>query len=98
MERSENNYKTLFYFSPLPMWVLDRQSLKFLSVNQAAINHYGYSEGEFLQKSANDIWQWEEEERIFLVKRKRSDEFFKIQIVHRKKDGQLIRVNFTVHH
>ncbi|WBL26944.1 PAS domain-containing protein [Zunongwangia sp. HGR-M22] len=94
IERSENNYKTLFYASPLPMWVLDRQTLKFLSVNQAAINHYGYSEEEFLQKSASKIWDVDEEKKQLLIQKKRTSEFFKDTIGHRKKNGQLIRVNF----
>ena len=30
------------------MWVYDHESLRFLAVNEAAIEHYGYSKDEFL--------------------------------------------------
>ena len=30
------------------MWVLDRETLRFLAVNDAAIYKYGYTRGEFL--------------------------------------------------
>jgi PAS domain S-box-containing protein len=33
--------------APLPMWVYDQESLRFLAVNQAAIDHYGYTREEF---------------------------------------------------
>ena len=29
------------------MWVYDQESLRFLAVNQAAIDHYGYTREEF---------------------------------------------------
>ncbi|GAB3223514.1 PAS domain S-box protein [Algoriphagus aestuariicola] len=55
IQRSEKRYSDLFQLSPLPMWVFDADTLKFLSINQAAINHYGYSEEEFLALSIADL-------------------------------------------
>ncbi|WP_157282862.1 PAS domain-containing protein, partial [Pedobacter antarcticus] len=46
----------LFHSSPLPMWVYDRISLKFLLVNDAAVRVYGYSLAEFLQMEVNELW------------------------------------------
>jgi len=37
------------------MWVLDRDTLMFLQVNEAAIGNYGYSGDEFLAMSLTDI-------------------------------------------
>jgi hypothetical protein len=37
------------------MWVLDRQTLAFLAVNEAAIRHYGFSREEFLSMTIRDI-------------------------------------------
>ena len=34
--------------NPLPMWVYDLGTLRFLEVNNAAVAHYGYSRAEFL--------------------------------------------------
>lgn len=48
IRNSENKYKSLFNYNPMPMWVLDKADLKFLSVNKAATELYGYSEEEFL--------------------------------------------------
>lgn len=50
------NFYSLFEFSPVAMWVYDEQTLKFLDVNLAAVQHYGYSKDEFL---AMDISQLE---------------------------------------
>ena len=49
--QSEEKYRLLFEKSPQPMWIFDTQTLRFLEVNRAAIEHYGYSHEEFL---AND--------------------------------------------
>ena len=45
---SEGQYQLLFERNPLPMWVYDPATLRFLTVNKAAIRHYGYSRKEFL--------------------------------------------------
>lgn len=55
LQESERNYNSLFQLSPLPMWVFDLQTLKFLEVNQAAVKNYGYSEAEFLNMTIKDI-------------------------------------------
>ncbi|MDB5060968.1 MAG: hypothetical protein JWP67_811, partial [Mucilaginibacter sp.] len=55
LAESEKKYSDLFHLSPLPMWVFDIDDLKFLRVNAAAINHYGYTEQEFLSMTIKDI-------------------------------------------
>ncbi|MDF3056626.1 MAG: sensory box protein [Rariglobus sp.] len=45
---SEAQYRLLFTHNPLPMWVCEAGTLRFLAVNAAACDHYGYSEAEFL--------------------------------------------------
>jgi PAS domain S-box-containing protein len=52
---SEAQYRLLFTHNPLPMWVCEAQTLRFLAVNAAASNHYGYSEAEFLGMTISDI-------------------------------------------
>jgi two-component system, sensor histidine kinase and response regulator len=52
---SEERYRTLFERNPQPMWVFDRETLAFLEVNQAAVNHYGYSREEFLRMTIEQI-------------------------------------------
>src|SRR5712671_6862982 len=48
-------YRMLFESSPLPMWVLDAESLRFVSVNDAAVRLYGYTREEFLAMTARAI-------------------------------------------
>src|SRR5262249_5627827 len=40
---SEARYRLLFELSPLPKWVFDLESLRFIEVNAAAVASYGYS-------------------------------------------------------
>lgn len=46
--KTEERYRLLFEANPQPMWVFDRETLRFLAVNDAAVSHYGYSREEFL--------------------------------------------------
>ncbi len=48
-------YRLLFERNPLPMWVFDVKSLYFLAVNDAALQHYGYSRNEFLRMTIKDL-------------------------------------------
>ncbi|MGA8109841.1 MAG: PAS domain S-box protein, partial [Acidobacteriaceae bacterium] len=47
--------RLLFERNPIPMWVFDRATLRFLAVNQAAIRHYGFTRREFLSMTIADI-------------------------------------------
>jgi PAS domain S-box-containing protein len=55
LSESEAKYRFLFANNPQPMWIYDLETLAFLEVNQAAINHYGYSKEEFLSMTIRDI-------------------------------------------
>jgi len=52
---SEERYRSLFDTLPLPMWVVDRESLRFLAVNEAAVARYGYAREELLAMTALEI-------------------------------------------
>jgi diguanylate cyclase (GGDEF)-like protein/PAS domain S-box-containing protein len=45
----------LFAGNPLPMWIYDVKSLRFLEVNESAVRQYGYSRDEFLALTLHDI-------------------------------------------
>ncbi|MXV16504.1 PAS domain S-box protein [Hufsiella ginkgonis] len=53
--RSERQYKQLFLTNPNPMWVYHTESLRFIEVNDATIQKYGYSRKEFLAMTILDI-------------------------------------------
>jgi PAS domain S-box-containing protein len=55
LRKSEEQYRLLFENNPQPMWVFDRETLTFLAVNEAAIQHYGYSREEFLTMTIKEI-------------------------------------------
>lgn len=55
LEESETKYSNLFHMSPQPTWVYDMKSYKFVHVNKAAIELYGYSESEFKDLTIIDI-------------------------------------------
>ena len=52
---SDLQVQDLFMNHPMPMWVFDPQSLRFLTVNNAAVAVYGFTRDEFLAMSARDI-------------------------------------------
>jgi len=45
----------VFESLPFPAFVFDRQTLKFVAVNRAALERYGYSRREFLSMTIEDI-------------------------------------------
>jgi PAS domain S-box-containing protein len=51
----DTQYALLFEQNPQPMFVCDRESMKFLVVNEAAIRMYGFSREEFLELTLLDI-------------------------------------------
>ena len=61
---SRLRFKHLFEAHPQPMWVYDLQTLRFLVVNAAAVDHYGYTEAEFLQLTIKDIRPPDQHERL----------------------------------
>ncbi|MFD1096314.1 PAS domain S-box protein [Salegentibacter chungangensis] len=92
LKESEEKYRTLFESSPLPMWVLDRYTLEFLSVNQAAINLYGYTREEFHKMTVKDLWVEGIAGDIEPVVEKNFHDFFEIKVKHNKKSGELLYV------
>jgi len=52
---TEETFRLVFEGNPLPMWIYDLATLQFLTVNDAAIQRYGYSRDEFLSMTIKDI-------------------------------------------
>ncbi|HVZ17525.1 MAG TPA: PAS domain S-box protein, partial [Terriglobales bacterium] len=63
LREGEKQYRLIFEGSPTPMWVMDLETQKFLEVNEAAVQQYGYSREEFLARSTRDIRPGGETER-----------------------------------
>jgi diguanylate cyclase (GGDEF)-like protein/PAS domain S-box-containing protein len=94
----ENRTRYLFENNPNPMWIYDMETLEFLAVNQAAINHYGYSEQEFLSMTLQDIRLLEDMPRLLEAIAKVSTGFSVPEVWrHCKKDGTHIFVDVSAH-
>lgn len=93
---SEKRYSDLFHLSPVPMLVYDMSTLKYLDVNLAAIERYGYSREEFLSMTVFDIRPEEDIpllQKVINEKQNQLKASFEGIFRHRKKNGQLIRVD-----
>src|SRR3989442_3515825 len=94
--RGADPYRLLFERSPLPMWVCDPETLRFLAVNDAAVRHYGYSRDEFLGMTVKDIRPPEDVPKL-LEAIVRVGPALGSQGVwrHRRRDGTLIDADVT---
>ena len=90
LRNSEEQYRLLFHGNPNPMWVFDLETHAFLEVNEAAIQHYGYSREEFLTKTLADIRQSEKNGRPKTAALDTADR--NVIWRQRRKDGSLIDV------
>jgi len=95
LRESEQRYRTLFDSNPLPMWIYDLESLSFIAVNDAAVQHYGYSREELLSMKITDIRPEEDVASVMTllpnITGRRGPNMFR----HRKKDGTVIEVEIT---
>jgi len=96
LRASEERYRLLFKNNPHPMWVYDLETLEFIAVNQAAVQHYGYTRDEFLNMTVADIRPPQELPRL-LENISPVDVGIEFAGVgqHLKKDGTIIDVEIT---
>lgn len=96
-EQNKQN-RQLFEENPNPMWVFDKESLRFLAVNEAAIDQYGYSKEEFLEMTILDIRPSEDAEKVRTNVSTAPVGFYSSGIWrHIRKDGKLIQVKVSSH-
>jgi two-component system cell cycle sensor histidine kinase/response regulator CckA len=98
LRQSEERYRLLFESNPHPMWVYDLETLRFLTVNEAAIHHYGYTREEFLSLSIADIRPQEDVPLLLEQVSTISGKLNKSGVWrHQRKDGSLIDVEVVSH-
>jgi PAS domain S-box-containing protein len=98
LKQSEQKYRLLYDNNPHSMWVYDSESLRFLTVNNAAINKYGYSKEEFLSMTINDIRPPEDIYGLLKSFSKTKNELQRISYGrHKLKDGTIINVEVHSH-
>jgi PAS domain S-box-containing protein len=94
----EGMLRMLFDGNPQPMWAWDRETLRFVEVNDAAVLKYGYSRAEFLKMRITDIRPAEDVPRLTghvasLRGTYRSPTLWR----HRLRDGTIIDVEIAAH-
>jgi PAS domain S-box-containing protein len=91
-------YRLLFESNPMPMWVYDVRTLRFIDVNDAAVRKYGYTRDEFLTMTIEDIRPREDLEDLRRdVERARHGGQQVGLWRHRTKDGRTIHVEVSAH-
>jgi diguanylate cyclase (GGDEF)-like protein/PAS domain S-box-containing protein len=92
-------YELLFQSNPHPMWIYDLDTLSILTVNDAAVQKYGFSLHEFLSLSIKDIRPPQDVPE--LLKRinqfKESSAVLREVVRHRTKNGVVIDVEVMSH-
>jgi diguanylate cyclase (GGDEF)-like protein/PAS domain S-box-containing protein len=98
LRQLEIQYRQLFDSNPLPMWVFERKTLKFLEVNEAASRQYGFSNREFMTMTIADIRPEEDIADLLEATEKLIHGLEEPTIWrHRKKNGAIIDVEIVGH-
>lgn len=98
LEASELRYRQIFESAPLPMWVAETGVPKFLAVNDAMVEKYGYSRDELLGMSAVDLQLAEDREKVgrqLLERDPAASAHYERR--HVTKSGRLLLVEITAH-
>jgi PAS domain S-box-containing protein len=94
----EQSFRALFAGNPYPMWVYDRETLRILEVNSAAVTTYGYSRDEFLAMSIDEMRPPQEVERLLESLKLGRDVLEQTRPWrHLLKDGRVIDVQIVSH-
>src|ERR1041385_3970115 len=98
LQKQNEEYRLLFEANPLPMYVCDEKTLKFLAANQAAIEHYGYSHEEFLRMTILDIRPADDVSGLQAYLANHAERHHSAGVwKYQKKDGTVIDVEMNWH-
>ncbi|MCK6604914.1 MAG: PAS domain S-box protein [Ignavibacteriaceae bacterium] len=87
-------YQIIIQNNPEPVFVYDTENLRFLDVNEKALQLYGYTRNEFLNLDVTDLYSPEDIQTI-LESSNLSEGYFTGPYRHRKKDGKIINVEIA---
>lgn len=88
LRMSEERYRLLFDSSPMPMWLFDTDTLRFIAVNETAVQKYGFTKAEFLESTILSIHAEEDagvNTKLTAGGRDQLPSMTEVQ--HRRKDG-----------
>jgi diguanylate cyclase (GGDEF)-like protein/PAS domain S-box-containing protein len=87
-----DDFRSLFRTHPSPMWVYDPATLRFLIVNNAAVELYGYAFEDFDAMTVLDLRPADERQRFLNAVEDLSDIDKAERWKHQKANGELIEV------
>lgn len=95
LDKEKEKYEDLFNLSPLPQFLYDMDTLRFLDVNEAAVAEYGYTRAEFLDLTLMDIRPGEDQGLLTDIMSSRviKGSLGNSTVRHMKKNGDIIYVN-----
>jgi PAS domain S-box-containing protein len=98
LKQSEQQYRSMYESNPNPMWIYVPGTMRFISVNDAAVSAYGYSRNEFLEKTILEIRPPEDAEKVIVSAGRLASSINNSGVWrHLKKDGTMIYVSITSH-
>lgn len=96
LQASEGQYRQLFETHPHPMWIYGQHTQRFIAVNEAALQQYGYSRDEWLKLTIRDIRPTEDIPLLEEVTEKNSDGYNNLGTWrHMRKSGEVFPVNIV---
>jgi hypothetical protein len=98
LRKNESILRLLFEHNPMPTWLYEVDSLKFLRVNQAAVKLYGYSHEEFEEMTILAIRPDCEREKAMAYIREMEDNTQEHGFwLHQAKGGKTFEVEIISH-
>lgn len=89
-------FEVLIQNNPDPIFIYEKENLKFLEVNEAAVRFYGYSRDEFLQMDLTDLYSPEDIQTLLeSFGEGTSEGKYSKPFRHRKKDGSSVIVEIS---
>ena len=93
-----NDYTRIFNESPVPMYIFDNETFKFLSINTAALDQYGYTRDEFLELTIDDIRPQKDVAAFRKAINKKNELYLDLgQWRHTRKNGGVFFVHIYAH-
>lgn len=94
--KSQLQYRSFFEANPLPCCVFDTSELRILTVNAAAVQHYGYSREEFTAMTLRELPVAEEQDAFLKALAENASTKHSLRSwKHVTKDGMLIDVDVS---
>jgi PAS domain S-box-containing protein len=94
---SEKRYRHLFEHNPVPMLIYELGTLQMISVNEAFLEHYGYSKDQISSMLLPDLYPDDQKKPIADLTLSIQGQAYVGEWKHRKADGTFIDILATSH-